>query len=570
MKNTQQPFNNGNVENEKNAIPKAFTELSGWIANSVNGGHNKPIFYKQVMAGEDHKEMKLELHVKTLTPKSASFQGLKATVRTFFVPNSRVWNNAEAFTAQKYSPTAVKIEELPNLGGKTFNWVFDSSGKWITIQNTTTWRDSFVSTYIPRVGILRQVQSELPGPSEIPMPKISVLPLRGYVAIYNDFLRNKSYDEEIQEYKTDEVSSDEMYNYIPYFVGTDLNMLPENTPKHRVDHNWYSGRCRRDNSYWSDYRTEMQGFDTEGTLDILENPTTSLVTWGQWESKINEARAQAENANLNDWDIISRIRGSKKLTEGKVQKIGEYTFNLNYNTITQTSYNSASDVQPEYQVMGTQGAYSYTNILIPLYAGMRFNEEGYIHTIITITASSLYETGIDALEKAVSWQERYRPDLKDDKLGVLYKCELGTEYVETAEDYEEIIGYKRKFNELFKLKNTLGGDLSTNDYYGYIISGGEYTESMVITQKSYQFFEPNPEGFYDENGEFYEKKIWLDYTDIAINNNQAIKNEIIKYSDENYFINGKNQIYLMGKALCIAELPVDSDIENNRTKWGEH
>ena len=35
---------------------------------------------------------------------------------------------------------------------------------------------------------------------------MSILPIRGRVAIYNDFLRNKEYDEERQEYKGDTVT----------------------------------------------------------------------------------------------------------------------------------------------------------------------------------------------------------------------------------------------------------------------------------------------------------------------------------------------------------------------------
>lgn len=568
MKNTQKPFSNNNIEQQKTALPTTFTELSGWIANSLNGGHNKPIFYKQVMAGEKHKEMMMELHVKTLTPKSVSFQGLKATVRTFFVPNSRVWTNAEKFTSQRGGDTEVKVEEIPNLGGKTFPWVGKGGtpNKFMTIQNTTTWRDSFISTYIPRAGLLREEEGQTPSNAGLPMPKISVLPLRGYVAIYNDFLRSKQYDEPIQEYKTDEVSSAEMQNYMPNLVGNNVGLYYGY--KEKTD--WYFQRCRRDDSYWTDYRLDLQGFETEGNLDILENAGTALLRWAQWESLISETRQQSQDVNLNDWAIISKIRGSKLLTEGKVQLIGKYTFPLNYNSITQTSYNSAEDIQPEYQVMGTQGGYSYTNIKIPLYAGMVFNEEGYIHVVISVTADSLYETGVEPLEKNVRWDEQYRPGLAADKLGVIYKCELGTEYVEEEADYEVIIGYKRKYNEYFKLNNVLKGDLSTQDYYGYVNSSGRYVESLVITQKSYQFFEPNPEGFFDSNGIFYKKNIWQDYTDIAINENQALKNEIVKYSDDNYFINGKNQIYLMGKVLCMAELPIDGDIRTNKESWTEH
>ena len=97
-------------------------------------------------------------------------------------------------------------------------------------------------------------------------------------------------------------------------------------------------------------------------------------------SKIAEARSQAENAQKNDWDIIAEIRGSKKLSEGKVQLIGKTSLNLNYAAITQNAYSSDTNVREDFRVLGQQGAYSFTEVNLPLYAGMEFNEEGYAET----------------------------------------------------------------------------------------------------------------------------------------------------------------------------------------------
>lgn len=570
-KNQNKPFTTNQIENNKNAIPRTVNVLSGWIANSMNGGHNRTIHFKKIMAGEKHREYRLKLNIKMLTPKTPTYQQLKATIRTYFVPNSRIWENAEKYTAQKGGSTETKINEIPNIGDINIPILktSENESKWTIISNTTTWRDSFIASYIPRIGKLNEIITEnyIP-PTEIKFPKISVLPLRGRIAIYNDFERNKEYDEEIQEYKEDTVTTNEIRNYLPSNIGTSTTGIPE-TEYQKIEK--YTMRAKKENSYYSDYRTELQGFESESPTENgqLENNTTSLITWAAWESKIAESRSQAENAQMNDWDVIAKIRGSKKLTEGKVQLIGQNTFNLNYATITQNAYNTNSNIEPEFQVLGQQGAYSYTEVDIPLYAAMEFVEEGYIHVIMTVSADTVYENGVDRNDLNITPLDEYRPDMLNDKKDILYKIEMGTEHIENIEQYTEAIGFKRRYNEYFKLRNTIAGDMTTNDYYGYI-NQSTYQPSKIITQKTFQFFDNNPEKIILPNSEIIEKKIWKDYTDFHINKNQAIQNEVVKYSDNNYFINGHNQIFLVGLATCVAELPIDGSIAENYTKWGEH
>ena len=414
--NQQKPTTVSQIDQVKPAIPKSIDNyLVGYIGNSMNAGHDRTIAWKQVMAGERHKQYNVALNMQLLTPLTPAYQTLKCTLRAFFVPNSRVWDNAENFISQKGGSTVSKTTEIPNIGHLTMpvETSYSEQGKETAIVNTQKWRDSWISSYIPRLYNPHETNE---GYSQRPMPAMSILPIRGRVAIYNDFLRNKEYDEEIQEYKDDTVSTAEWQSYIP--TGQDFYEFSD----------YYTGRSRRQNSYYTDYRTELQGIDIEDPYaeGDMDNTSKNLLNWASWQSKIAEARTQAENAQKNDWEIIAEIRGSKKLSEGKVQLLGERTFNLNYSSITQSSYNSSEVVKNEnFQVMGTQGAYSYTNVDIPLYAGVEFIEEGYIHIIATVTADTVFESGVDRTLLNIDALSVYRPDMLQDKKDVLYEMEMG-------------------------------------------------------------------------------------------------------------------------------------------------
>lgn len=558
--NRQQPYTVDQISNDKPNAPKTETILTGYIANSMNGGHNKTIAYKKIMAGERHKEYRVKLQIQMLTPKTPPYQKLKATIRTYFVPNSRIWTNAEKYTAQKGGTSEIKIEEIPNMGGKKIPVIyFQGPGgeMGVAMNHTELWRDSFISSYIPRTNYYAAVLAEefTTNAYNVTMPKASILPLRGRVAIYNDMERNKEYDEEIVEYKDDTVSQAEWESYLPL-------------DKARGE--FYFMRAKRENNYYTDYRTDIQGL--EETIPT-ENPISSLVDWATWESKIAEARSQAENAQANDWDIIAKIRGSKVLTEGKVQLIGKKTFDINYSAITQNAYNTNQDITEEFQVMGKQGAYSYTEINVPIYAGMEFNEEGYIHVIMNVTADTVFETAFDRNELNITPLDEYRPDLVGDKFDVLKSIEIGTnQYYINSET--QVIGFKRKYSEYFKLPNIVAGDMTTKNYFQNTFDNFGGVDEQIITQKTYQFFEESG----TEGGEYpvqYGKHIWKDYTDMLINKNQAILNSVQNDGVQNgsmYAIRlrGQNQIFFVGMCQCLADLPIDQSIKVNYTQWGEH
>ena len=98
-----------------------------------------------------------------------------------------------------------------------------------------------------------------------------------------------------------------------------------------------------------------------------------------------------------------------------------------------------------YQNLG-QGAYSYTEIDIPLYQMVEFIEEGYVHITMQVTADTVFETGFERTGLNVGAMDIYRPDLKDLKNDVLYNIEKdGIRETNTT----NITGFKRKFSEYF-------------------------------------------------------------------------------------------------------------------------
>lgn len=562
--NNQKPWKVSNIENTKPNVPKTYSELTGYIANSMNAGHNKTIAWKRIMAGEKHLAYRLKANFQMLTPLTPAYQKLKMTIRTYFVPDSRVWTNAEKFIAQKGGSAEIKISEMPNTGGKElFNIENATEDKFALISDTELWRDSFISSYISRFknGTISTIPNDSSG---VTLPKQNILALRGSVAIYNDYERNKEYDAEIQEYKDDTVSDAEWNSYF-------------SSRNDKINYEYYSRRAKREKSYYTDYRTELQGFEEELPQDLSAN--TALINWATWESKMAEARSQAENAQLNDWDILAKIRGSKKLTEGKVQMLSEKTFNLNYSAITQNTYNTNENIQEDFRVMGKQGAYSYTEIDLPLYEGIEFVEEGTIHIIACISADTVFEYSIDRTMLNVKALEQYRPDLEGEKQDVLYELETNTMSLPTSE-YDKIIGFKRKYNEYFKLPNIIAGDMTNIPYFAAITDENSILNQhlfdenkQIITNSTYQFFETD-RYYHIAKNKHYKKTPWKDYSDLMVNKNQAIMNDIASttnnYNKTGLKILGQNQCFFVGVCKAIADLPINDEIKNNYTKWGEH
>lgn len=569
----QTPAGTNSIETKKPPVQKTKNLLEGYIANSWNGGILKPITYKRVLAGERIEHYSIEGIMRTLTPKVPTMQKLETTFKIFFVPNIRVWKNAEKYMAQKggaiQTTDGQKIKSRPKQIG-TFDLanqaILTEDTKFkINITDTDLWRDSFISSYIPRVYAGTEWNA---GGQEtkLPMWDLDILPLRGFVAIYNDMLRHKAYEPPLDEYDNDEMQPYEWEKYVPNGSDTSRKKLEI------LDTTMLRGR--RKDSYYTNYSTQAEGVDN--TVDPMYK---DLLEHSEWQKKIAESMSEAKNEQKNDWDIVAEIRGAIPVRDGKVQFLGQKTIGMNYTQVSQTAYNANPDIEKEYQTLGQTGAYSYTEYNVNLINYHEFKEEGYIHVIAQTSADTIFETGIDRMLLNVNITDEYRPDLKDLKNDVLYEQESSTFLRDDGTDGQLTTrGYKRKWSEYFKLPNCINGDLTSTPIYSTELkqTGEVCAKNPIQLKKEFQFFEQSDKLTYYEIQDTpaaYIKRIWLDYTDVLINKNQAIQNEIIDDGNERtrntLIVNGENQIFMLGIAKCITTLPLDESIKTDYKKWGE-
>lgn len=112
-------------------------------------------------------------------------------------------------------------------------------------------------------------------------------------------------------------------------------------------------------------------------------------------------------------------------------------------------------------------------------AGWEAIESGHLHVIFNVFSENAFENGFERQWLNVGALDKYRPDLKDDKLDVLWAIES-----DGNANQSETTGFKRKFNEYFKLPNCIFADATNNNYFQILNDNGEYTNgAQVITQK---------------------------------------------------------------------------------------
>lgn len=572
----QQPATENQIQVQRPTIKKTTNILPGHISGSMNGGHYKVMEYIPVMQGQEAHVLRGTIQFQTLTPLTPAYQKLRFTILACYVPNSAVMTDYEEFYAQKGGTSVTKIQELPNFKLQEYPIIGDNigDGNATIIYNTQQWRDSFISSYIARPGVLTfGEEQDVEQTMYCSMPRYSALGARGYVCLWNHILRNKEYDEERVEYKGNTVTAQEMSNYMP----VDNNLL-----------DFYFGRAKRDNSYYTNYRTELQGIESIYPPNGM-SADEALSNWMKWEQDYSQAKKMALDSQRSAWQILAEERGAKIALQGKPQIIGKKSFYLNYSSITQNSYNSNTEVEDKYRVMGFQGAFSYTNIDMPLFENITFEEDGIIHLIGICTAETVFTSGLNRQMLNVGALEVYRPELAENKQDVLYKIETRTSYALQAEmdsAENEIIGFKRRYSEYFSLPTCVNGDMMEAGYYK-IASGNNEQEldlgysdfgTIIDSNDTYQFYENNPEFIYMKNvwAGTMRKKIWLDYTDLQINKNLAVPANV-RYTNGDgnanqggISVDGQNQIIYVGELKLITTLPIDEAIKNDFLKWGEH
>lgn len=576
---------NTRISNDKPLVQFQPYTLKGYTANSMNGGMIKPIFYMNVLTGQPISTINFKANFKLTTPISPSFQRLVANCRVYFVPHSRVMTNYDKFRANKSDNT---ISELPNARQSNVNIENiisdqdETNALQFFITNTDLWRDSYISSYYPRFKE-ESLSNRLSSNRTILFPKISVLPLRAFKAIYNDFERSKIYDTPLTEYLDDTCTSEEMNSYLPYASpsGTALETQLTKTIL----------RAKRNNEYYTDYRTDLFGY-VPGSFPS-DMPIETLYDLNYQQQALADARQSAENIEKNDWDIITQMFGSRKLVEKRVNYLGEFNVPINYEAITQSTYNTNTDIEEQYQVLGEQGAVAYTecDINIPIFN--TFAEDGTLHILCTLTADTIFETAVDRTLLNVTNDSLYRPDLVNQLDDVLFDIESDTIVNDLNSITPLIKGYKRKYSEYLKLPNQINGDLTTlpilETQRDTSLVRGIRVRSELPTKQSYQFFELSDKVSFETNvnpsatgvgtEERILKNVWKDYTDLLINRKQAIKN-FIEYKENTILIDtninyirvlGENQLYFMGLVSVNTELPMPVErIKNNETNFGEN
>lgn len=393
-------------------------------------------------------------------------------------------------------------------------------------------------------------------------------------AIYNDFLRYKELVPEKTEYVNDDtVSQAEWDSYFP----TDTEKL-----------NYLKWRALLPDSYYTNFRVELQGMSTPEPS--MSNTSQNLLYWIQYENLTDYVRQQSLDSMKNDWEIVAELRGTRPALQKQVQIIGRKTVPLNYSAVTQNTYNSTPNIDPNYKALGQQGAYSYTEVKIPTIEYFESIEDGVIITIANVFADTCFTSAFDRQSLNVNAMDRYRPDLASQKTDILYAIENGTNFRTTSEENLRLpgggassIGFKRKFSELFCLPNVVFGDMVQNPYYkiekeiivdldtDYWVS----EELTTISNNTFTFFENSRFNYYeDKTGFAFNKKPYLDYSDLMLDKNMAVKEEKIAITigdtEVDFLINGDDQIYYVGKMISITDIPVDESIKNDFTKWGEH
>lgn len=561
--NAQIPATENQIEMERPRVGRSFNMLEGDIQGSMNAGHERIIGYQEVMAGQRIAVTGGRLLIQMLTPLTPAFQKLKACLKVIKVPFQRVWKNYENFAAQKGGSSEEKPQTLPNLAGKKFNYVqIEGTQEIISVQETTAWRDCFASCLIPRVGAGAICRLDDLGTSDEiyrKAPEMTALYLRAHVAAYNDILRNKEYDTERKEYTDfDEVSQEEWSTYMP-------------DTEAEID--YFNCRAKKDNSYYSNYRAELQGFES-GIPGVDEETTEdqSLVTFAEWQHQTAEAVAQAANAQKNAWDVMQELKGAPKLTQGRVELLARKTFNINYSAVTQNAYNNNPDINENFRVLGKQGAYSFTDIDLTFLNGMKIEEDGVLLFYLSVTADTVYESAVDRTLLNIGWKDRYRPDLSKEKNDILMKIETGTPYAyegQATDEYEPL-GFKQRWTEMFKLPNCINGDMMNRGYYQS--NAGDNTEvknTIIETNGTYQFNEFSAEKAQKGVNGVQNKKHWKDYSDFMVNKNLAIPQETYGNDEGETAIYGQHQIFYVGKIYSICDMPIEESIKTGFTKWGE-
>lgn len=444
IKDTVSTANKGemtlNIDNasKKPKVDRARATLTGYLATGTHGAHLVPMGYLEYLAGAYIDQICFKLMIKLQPLNHVIFDKLKLKVFAVFVPNRRVYKDADKFAAQRSEPLRQSSSQtLPFMtpSGQTMP-LLSIGGRNINSQASTVWRDTVFYHYYGTPTIQNS-----------PMTRFNVLPLRGYIAAYNDIFRDRRVQPEIREFDDATATVEERRQYWGFRNDT-------STANITIDHqndlgNTFIRRMSAEKNYWNSWRP-----DVLSNNDPVNN--TSLQTHVVTQQMIDEFRQQAENINKSDAEVIAEIRGTKIARENECFIIGRKTIDIDMAVQPATAEAGTG------LALGADGAISYTFADFELGMGKGFShpKDGYIHYFYTLTMpeESMFIGGSNIEANKVNWDDFYRPGTKEIKDVPLLMREIH------IDNGDAIAGWRRKGSEYFRHPNFVRGEFNFDGF----------------------------------------------------------------------------------------------------------
>jgi len=397
----------------KSNSQKVSVELeSGKSAITMQGGSLVPIMYKEVLAGEYIEEWNINNLTRILTPKVPTMDKVFVNVQAYFVPHTRVWAGAERALANK-TDADTKINSLPTM----------------SIPATASQYSMFRFTLLSRYGI----------PNHAGALTINPLLLRGYRAIYNDFIRNKEYQAKLTEWNENTPTATETNHAIVYQANSINLIAGVNISNAYIP---LQGQARKN------YLTNVRKANPmeNSTQDEREDISLHL----DWQNRFKDEKQKLVNATKNDWDIIAEMGGTAPVRNDRVEFLGELDYELNFQQVSQTApeINSSSP-------LGTTGSFSFTRADGTLFSHKKFLQHGFIHVLVSLNVEKLYEESIAKEFIKTSINDIYRPALAKKEIQMLN----GKEVASNTSTPQSGVAFQPAWAEYKRLPNLVAGEM---------------------------------------------------------------------------------------------------------------
>jgi len=390
-------------------------------AITMQGGLLYPIGYKEVLAGEYIREVSIDNLTRMLTPLVPTLDKVFMKIDAWFVPLTRIWNQAERKLAGKDSKQNENLTNLKDLPNTTVNY-----------QHTQY--KPFMYTLAHRYGIPFKTNNVIVNP----------FLYRGYRAIVNDFIINKDYEHPKTEWNGDAVSQTEQNAINGYNIETGVFyanayvLEPVQTRK----------------GYLTNIKSKLSA---EMEMMAVSGDRRQIGVHLDWQTRYNDAKQRQDNANKNDWEIIAEMGGTQPIHYNQVEYLGSIEYQLNYQQITQSAPTIDNSTP-----LGTTGSFSYTRANGVLFSHKEFKQHGHIHFTVNLQIDKRYERSINKELLKTSVEDIYRPGLADKEIQLLQSQEViaGTTVI------PDPVAYQPAWAEYKRLPSLTTGEMQTSTLDG--------------------------------------------------------------------------------------------------------